>query len=76
MDNMFFNPIIRSITITYINMCMAYAHQIKNHLTGQKNGNQQEYFVGAVLFGMTYVYSIVTFVVLVKYRDRLGEPVI
>lgn len=70
----FFNAIIRSITIVYINLCMAFALQVENHLKGNKNQSSTDYMVGLVMFSCMMGYPILTMMVVAKYKAWLDSP--
>lgn len=73
-DMIFFNMIIRSITIVYIKFCIAFANQVENYIQGNKNQSYLDFCVGASLFAFSFGYPILALAIVFKNKTRLDHP--
>lgn len=69
----FFNMIIRSVTISFLLFAMGASNQIKMFLQKVPNQPSQDFIIGFIILGVLFLMPLVSLKVLSKYRWRLHE---
>lgn len=72
-DMIFFNFLIRCLTIAYIKMCITCGSRIKNYMVGDSKTIYSDYAIGCVLFTALIVYILVSWIVIQYFKPRLDE---
>jgi uncharacterized protein YqhQ len=72
----FFNAIIRAITIVYIKFGISFGSQIKEALRYGFEEAKPNKILGLSLFCILFGYPILSLATIIKYKDRLDEPAV
>ena len=69
----FFNGMIRSITVAYIQYCMTNGKQVKKILRGEDLTSSEVNSI--IIMGLTvFLFPCISYYIAKKYRNRLEEP--
>lgn len=72
----FFNVIIRSITIVYVQFAISCGFQIKRYCMGDEEQSIEDRLIGLILFIGLFGYPIFAWYIMRRFKDRLEEPAI